>query len=50
MLFLPFILAVPMVGIVASYVFQFNGVLNTVLRASVSTRSRSTGSAASATP
>ena len=31
-LFLPFILAVPVVGIVASYVFQLNGALNTILR------------------
>lgn len=32
-LFLPYILAVPIVGIVLSYVFQKNGVLNELLRA-----------------
>jgi ABC-type sugar transport system permease subunit len=32
-LFMPYILAVPIVGIVFSYVFQLNGVLNTILRA-----------------
>ncbi|MBI1880383.1 MAG: sugar ABC transporter permease [Chloroflexi bacterium] len=32
-LFVPYILAVPIVGIVFSYVFQLNGVLNTILRA-----------------
>ena len=32
-LFMPYILAVPIVGIVFSYVFQLNGVLNTALRA-----------------
>jgi ABC-type sugar transport system permease subunit len=32
-LFLPYILAVPIVGIVASYVFQLNGALNSMLRA-----------------
>ena len=31
-LFLPYILAVPVVGIVASYIFQLNGVLNSILR------------------
>ena len=31
-LFMPYILAVPIVGIVASYIFQLNGVLNTMLR------------------
>jgi ABC-type sugar transport system permease subunit len=31
-LFMPYILAVPIVGIVFSYVFQLNGVLNTILR------------------
>jgi ABC-type sugar transport system permease subunit len=31
-LFLPYILAIPVVGIVASYVFQRNGVLNDTLR------------------
>jgi ABC-type sugar transport system permease subunit len=31
-LFIPFILAVPIVGIVASYMFQFNGVVNSALR------------------
>jgi ABC-type sugar transport system permease subunit len=31
-LFLPYILAVPIVGIVASYFFQLNGVLNDILR------------------
>jgi ABC-type sugar transport system permease subunit len=30
--FLPYILAVPVVGIVASYIFQLNGVLNAILR------------------
>jgi ABC-type sugar transport system permease subunit len=32
-LFLPYILAVPIVGIVASYIFSFNGALNSILRA-----------------
>lgn len=32
-LFFPYILAVPIVGIVASYLFQLNGVLNSILRA-----------------
>ena len=32
-LFLPYILAVPIVGIVASYIFQLNGALNSILRA-----------------
>jgi ABC-type sugar transport system permease subunit len=32
-LFLPYILAVPIVGIVASYIFEFNGALNSILRA-----------------
>src|SRR5436190_8947873 len=32
-LFLPYILAVPIVGIVMGYFFQLNGVLNTLLRA-----------------
>ncbi|HEY7197441.1 MAG TPA: sugar ABC transporter permease [Gaiellaceae bacterium] len=32
-LFLPYILAVPIVGIVASYVFSLNGALNSMLRA-----------------
>src|SRR5207237_506126 len=32
-LFVPYILAVPVAGIVFSYVFQLNGVLNTILRA-----------------
>jgi len=32
-LFLPYILAVPIVGIVASYIFQLNGALNSMLRA-----------------
>jgi ABC-type sugar transport system permease subunit len=32
-LFLPYILAVPIVGIVASYVFSLNGALNSILRA-----------------
>lgn len=32
-LFLPYILAVPIVGIVAGYFFQLNGVLNSILRA-----------------
>jgi ABC-type sugar transport system permease subunit len=31
-LFLPYILAVPVVGIVASYLFSLNGVLNSILR------------------
>src|SRR3990172_3830440 len=31
-LFFPYILAVAVVGIVASYIFQLNGVLNTILR------------------
>lgn len=31
--FLPYILAIPVVGIVFSYILQFNGVLNEVLRA-----------------
>ncbi len=31
-LFIPYILAVPIVGIVASYMFQFNGVVNSLLR------------------
>jgi ABC-type sugar transport system permease subunit len=31
-LFFPYILAVPIVGIVMSYVFQLNGVLNSILR------------------
>jgi len=30
--FLPYILAIPVVGIVFSYIFQFNGVLNEILR------------------
>jgi ABC-type sugar transport system permease subunit len=33
-LFLPYILAVPIVGIVASYIFALNGALNSLLRAS----------------
>jgi ABC-type sugar transport system permease subunit len=32
-LFLPYILAVPIVGIVASYIFELNGALNSILRA-----------------
>ena len=32
-LFLPYILAVPIVGIVASYIFALNGALNSILRA-----------------
>ena len=32
-LFMPYILAVPIVGIVASYVFELNGALNSILRA-----------------
>ena len=32
-LFMPYILAIPVVGIVFSYLFQFNGILNTFLRA-----------------
>ena len=32
-LFLPYILAVPIVGIVASYLFELNGALNSILRA-----------------
>jgi ABC-type sugar transport system permease subunit len=32
-LFLPYILAVPIVGIVASYIFGLNGALNSILRA-----------------
>jgi ABC-type sugar transport system permease subunit len=32
-LFMPYILAVPIVGIVASYIFQLNGALNSLLRA-----------------
>jgi ABC-type sugar transport system permease subunit len=32
-LFMPYILAVPIVGIVASYIFSFNGALNSILRA-----------------
>lgn len=32
-LFLPYVLAVPIVGIVASYIFSLNGVLNSILRA-----------------
>ena len=32
-LFMPYILAVPIVGIVASYIFSLNGVLNSILRA-----------------
>jgi ABC-type sugar transport system permease subunit len=32
-LFMPYILAVPIVGIVASYIFELNGALNSVLRA-----------------
>jgi ABC-type sugar transport system permease subunit len=31
-LFMPYILAVPIVGIVASYIFSLNGVLNSILR------------------
>ena len=31
-LFLPYILAVPIVGIVASYIFELNGALNSILR------------------
>jgi raffinose/stachyose/melibiose transport system permease protein len=30
--FMPYILAVPIVGIVASYIFEFNGALNSMLR------------------
>ncbi|HEY0415821.1 MAG TPA: sugar ABC transporter permease [Gaiellaceae bacterium] len=30
--FMPYILAVPIVGIVASYIFEFNGALNSILR------------------
>src|SRR5437764_14527167 len=30
--FMPYILAVPIVGIVASYIFEFNGPLNSILR------------------
>ena len=45
-LFIPYILAVPIVGIVASYMFQFNGVVNTVpRRRSASARWSRTGSA-----
>ena len=33
LLFLPYILAVPIVGIVASYIFELNGALNGLLRA-----------------
>jgi raffinose/stachyose/melibiose transport system permease protein len=32
-LFMPYILAVPIVGIVASYIFELNGALNSILRA-----------------
>jgi ABC-type sugar transport system permease subunit len=32
-LFMPYILAVPIVGIVASYIFELNGALNSLLRA-----------------
>ena len=32
-LFMPYILAVPIVGIVASYIFELNGALNSMLRA-----------------
>lgn len=31
-LFFPYILAIPVVGIVCSYIFQFNGILNEILR------------------
>ena len=31
-IFLPYILAIPVVGIVFSYIFQYNGILNTFLR------------------
>src|SRR5919198_3936483 len=31
-LFMPYILAVPIVGIVASYIFELNGALNSLLR------------------
>lgn len=30
--FMPYILAVPIVGVVASYIFEFNGALNSILR------------------
>ena len=47
-LFMPYILAVPIVGIVASYMFQLNGVVNELLRGGRPRRRwRSTGSAAS---
>ncbi len=32
-LFMPYILAVPVIGIVASYIFELNGSLNGLLRA-----------------
>jgi hypothetical protein len=32
-LFMPYIIAIPVVGIVFSYIFQLNGILNTLLRA-----------------
>ncbi len=31
-IFLPYILAIPVVGIIFSYIFQYNGILNTFLR------------------
>ncbi len=33
LLFMPYILAIPVVGIVFGYIFQLNGILNTLLRA-----------------
>ncbi|OHD74493.1 MAG: hypothetical protein A2V99_13995 [Spirochaetes bacterium RBG_16_67_19] len=32
-LFMPYVIAIPVVGIVFSYIFQLNGILNTLLRA-----------------
>ena len=45
LLFVPYILSIPVVGIVFGYVFQLNGLLNTALGGSGWTRSRRTGSA-----